>query len=287
MELHFLENDIVEQIKLFISNKLDEDKIKTKYPNPLVRSDIFYILDDYCTVVYFPLENETINGFHITGIVDASEKEHTFVYINTAQTLEKQVFTAAHELGHIWGIDEIISSKFSYDFSSEEMENIVSRFAAELLMPEPIFRALCISEFDRHKESRGIITTFNLLKAVAVLMTNFFVPYKAVLHRIAELKIITEDDANMLLGNAGIPYDEIIQLVNKYLKDIGYTDFLEPTNKRRINGLTDLLEKAQQRGTVSTNKINHLRSLFELADDSQISDNLDAKVNISLIGDEE
>lgn len=286
MELHFLSDDIVEQIKLFIYNKRNEDEIKAKYPNALLREDIFSMLDDYCTVVYFPLENETINGFHITGIVDASGKENTFVYINTAQTIEKQVFTAAHELGHIWGIDEIISTKFSHIFSSEEIENITSRFAAELLMPEQIFHNSCIAEFDRNKESEGTITIFNLIKSVAVLMTNFFVPYKAVLHRIAELKIITEDAANMLLGNAGIPYDEIIQLVNKYLRDIGFTNFLEPTKKCWIDGLADLLDKAQERGTVSENKINHLRSLFKLTDDSQISDGLDARLNISLIGDE-
>ena len=287
MELNFLSNDIVAQIKSFIDDKRNEDKVKTKYPNALLREDIFSMLDGYCTVVYFPLENETINGFHITGIIDACGKENTFVYINTAQTIEKQVFTAAHELGHIWGIDELISSNIKTMLSFDEKEKITNRFAAELLMPEQIFHTACIAEFERYKESEGTITIFNLLKSVATLMTNFFVPYKAVIHRIAELKIITEDTANMLLGNTVIPYDEITQLIDKYLIDIGYSKFLEPTRKCWIDGLSELLDKAQQQGTVSENKIKHLRSLFNLPDNSHISDNLDKKLNISLTGDDE
>ena len=287
MELHFLSNDIVAQIKSFINNKRNEENIKTRYPNALLREDIFSLLDEYCTVVYFPLENETINGFHITGMVDICGNENTFVYINTAQTIEKQVFTAAHELGHIWGIDELISSSSTTMSSFDGKEKIINRFAAELLMPEQIFHTACIAEFEKYKESEGTITIFNLLKSVATLMTNFFVPYKAVLHRIAELKIITEDVANMLLGNTIIPYDEITKLIDKHLIDIGYSKFLEPTKKCWIDGLSELLDKAQQQGTVSENKIKNLRSLFNLPDNSHISDNLDKKLNISLTGDDE
>ena len=284
MSMNLLSNEIVEQIKCFIENRLDEEKIKSKYPNTLLREDILSILDEYCTIVYFPLEGETINGFHVTGLVDANGSENTFVYINTAQTIEKQVFTAAHELGHIWGIDEFISSNFNQDFSQEDKERIINRFAAELLMPERVFVASCILEFDRYKESEGAITIPNILKAITNLMSHFFVPYKSVLHRIYELKIISEESALLLHGDNAISYEEITQLVNQHLKDSGNVHFLEPTRKCWIDGLSALLDQAEKQESVSQNKINHLRELFGLAKSTHISDSLDKQLNISLGG---
>ena len=86
-------------------------------------------------------------------MVDICGNENTFVYINTAQTIEKQVFTAAHELGHIWGIDELISSSSTTMSSFDGKEKITNRFAAELLMPEQIFHTACIAEFEKYKEN--------------------------------------------------------------------------------------------------------------------------------------
>ena len=283
--MYLLPNDVVVQIKEFIKQKLNDDTIKSKYPNPLLREDIFSILDIYCTVVYFPLREDSINGFHITGIVDSQGSENTFVYINTAQTIEKQIFTAAHELGHIWGVDIVISKGREDAFLHEFGEKIINRFAAELLMPEALFFAACASVFEHYKEDKETITIPNVIKAITQLMTCFFVPYKAVVYRIFELKIISENSALLLLGDADISKEEIRKLVDRNLRDMGYINFLNPSHKCWIDGLAEILDKAEQKQSVSKTKIDNLRKLFSLSDNSQISEDLDKKLNISLEGD--
>ena len=57
----------------------------------MLREDVLDLLDKFCTVVYFPLENEENNGFHMTGIPLADGSKHNFVFINTAQTISWQV----------------------------------------------------------------------------------------------------------------------------------------------------------------------------------------------------
>lgn len=282
--MYLLPANIVTQIKEFINVKTREDQIRNKYPNPLLREDIFSILDMYCKVIYFPLPEETINGFHITGMVDSNGEDITFVYINTSQTIEKQVFTAAHELGHIWEVDKLSAVGQDDSFLKEHGENIINRFAAELLMPEDLFVSAVLSEFIAHKESDGSITLPNTIKLIARLMACFFVPYKAVVHRMFELFIISEESASLLMGKLDVPLDEFVKLVNKNLRDMGCVNFLETKEKRWIDGLSDLLDQAEEQHSVSEDKINNLRELFGLSKSSQISNSLHKKLNISLEG---
>ena len=72
--------------------------------NTAIRDDIFSILEDKCTVMYYPLQNEKNRGFHIKRIVKNQLED--FVYINTAKPIVEQIFTAAHELGHIFEVSK-------------------------------------------------------------------------------------------------------------------------------------------------------------------------------------
>jgi len=113
MEKNCLSDIIVGHITHFINEKRESQILKTKFPNQLLREDVLDLLDMYCTVIYYPLENESNNGFHITGIPHKNGEEQHFVYINTSQTIEKQIFTAAHELGHIWEVDSYVLEHLS------------------------------------------------------------------------------------------------------------------------------------------------------------------------------
>ena len=96
-----LPNQVETCIQQLIKQKFQEENLQSIFPNRLLREDVLDLLDRYCTVVYYPLENEENNGFRVKDIPFANGSCHDFVFINTAQTLEKHVFTAAHELGHI------------------------------------------------------------------------------------------------------------------------------------------------------------------------------------------
>lgn len=285
--MYTLSNDVVAKIQTFIKAKLDDERLKNKFPNPLLREDILSMLNMYCTVVYYPLPEETINGFNLPGIIGVNGEEKTFVYINTAQTIEKQVFTAAHELGHIWGIDTVVSTDVENSFLCECGEKIINRFAAELLMPEDLFIATCVYELERYKENEKNITISNILKVITNIMTHFFVPYKAVVHRLGELKFLSEDSVALLLGESNIPLDKFLRFVNQNLKNNGYTNFVEPSEKRWIDGLADLLDTAQKQKSVTNNKIDKLREHFDLNANQDIGNTLDKKVNISIEEDDE
>ena len=109
-------------IRNFIDQKKQEDKYLPYCANPILREDIFVLLDQCCTVVYFPVDDQTNNGFHVRY------PEGDIVYINTNQTKEKQIFTAAHELGHIWGLEDYIQEQITENenYRPEEIPKLES-----------------------------------------------------------------------------------------------------------------------------------------------------------------
>ncbi|MFQ5792397.1 MAG: ImmA/IrrE family metallo-endopeptidase [Acidobacteriota bacterium] len=97
------------------------------------------------------------------------------VVVNTWEriSVERWIFTAAHELGHI------VLHRDSYDRSRAEEppdeEREADRFASQLLMPDEAFE----SEWE---QTRGLPFLFRVLKVKRM----FKVSYKTVLHRLVE-----------------------------------------------------------------------------------------------------
>ena len=138
----------VDIIRAFIDSRRDEHSRENNvHLNTVLREDIFPLLDRICTVVYFPIDDKENNGFHVSYPFRGQDID--FVYINTAQDREKQIFTAAHELGHIWELDKHLSAECKLQMDTEYCERIMNRFAAELLMPMDIFLEYARSKIDR------------------------------------------------------------------------------------------------------------------------------------------
>lgn len=256
--------DSVKYIQEFIKKKFDEDNLTESFPNPLLREDVLALLDQYCTVVFFPLDDEKNNGFHIK-IPDRHGQERHFVYINTAQTIEKQAFTAAHELGHIWKVDQFIAEKCGLPLDEELGERIINRFAAELLIPEKLFYQAYTREYRRWETADHRITVRDMLRVVVVLMDQFFAPLKSIIYRCWELKYIDEQTRDLLLGRTHLLVKNVIDsAIQETIRGNGYVQFETPTYKKSIDGLAELLNQAEAQGCVSADKIEHLRSLFQL-----------------------
>ena len=263
----------------FIKERRTE--LLTRFPNKLLREDILDLLDIYCTVVYYPLEDKSNNGFHITGIPDKSGKDHHFVYINTNQTMEKQIFTAAHELGHVWKVDDYTLKNLGTETEGLSSEDIINRFAAELLMPEDEFLAVFDSECEKLIPDDGRTPLGNFLKIIAELMNHFFAPQKAVIYRLFELDRINTETLDLLLGDTIVPEEEISKFINGVLKENGYIKFLAPNNKKSIAGLSDLLDRAEKKDGISTSKIENMRQLFDLPKKQIESDMFEKMVDVS------
>lgn len=255
--------EVEEIIKNHIDQKIREEDLESTFSKRLLREDVIALLEKFCTVVYFPLK-DSINGFHINDVPLADGSKRDFVFINTAQTMEKQNFTAAHELGHFWKVDDVVLKSMQLEDSSEIREAIINRFAATLLMPKDSFRTLTEQKLTELKITNKKTTVSNALKVVAFLMNHFYAPRKAVVLRLLELSAISLESAYVLLGDRDVTNDDIDHFMRKHIRDAGYTRLGNRSERKWIEGLGELLEIAEEKGLVTQEKIAGLRATFGL-----------------------
>lgn len=262
-----------------IKSKYQEDNLSRVFPNCLLREDVLDLLDRYCTVVYYPIENEDNNGFRVKDIPFANGSCQDFVFINTAQTLEKQAFTAAHELGHIWNVDRLVIQKCEYNF---EPEAIINRFAAVLLMPMKEFQRAFLLYWNQYADCKNnSITYINLIRIIVHLMNQFFAPLKAVTLRLVETGFFNTDMIDTLLNGKVIPPDLMTKLVQRIIDEFGYVKLKNPSNKKWIEGLSDKLDIAEREHLISENKIRLMRERFDLTTIPEVSPEMNQSFSIN------
>lgn len=121
---------VVLKIQEFINLKKKEKHIV----NEVIRDDVFAVLKGECVVLYYALDDCSVEGCHV--IKPFNGRMEQFVFINTMKAVQEQTWTAAHELGHVWRGDSYIKEKLGQDNMASE--DLVNRFAAELLLPQDI-----------------------------------------------------------------------------------------------------------------------------------------------------
>lgn len=245
------------------------------YVNEIVREDIFKILDHYCTVVFYPLpEEEENDGFHITMPVDYKEdKQEHFVFLNTAKPLEKQVFAAAHELGHIWvPLEEFWDNELERELprSQDTSEAVMNRFAAELLMPHRLFQQSADEQLRKFITEGHRIYVDDAFRVVASLMDEFCVPAQAVICRFYETGLLKKAVCKQLLsgpigviGELGYPVF-FESMVRECVKEGGYTKLLCSTGKRGIQDFPEVLNAAEREGVFPPQKVDSLREMLQI-----------------------
>lgn len=194
---------------------------------------IFTILQQECIVMMRPIRHQPdLDGFSTEKVV----KEHleTIVIINTAKNVEKQNFCAAHELGHRYSLDQLIRDKFPDDIIvHSDAEEIMNRFAAELMMPEKDFRERSKVIWNKYGEySRNNtfqITAKAAIQAIIELMDFYYMPYKAVLYRLEEVGVIPVFVRNSLEKLEG----KYRNLVNEMISEMGITRLRTPDYKKQ------------------------------------------------------
>lgn len=230
--------------------------------NAILREDIFPLLDRFCTVVYFPTDDKENNGFHVS--YPFRDKMIHFVYINTAQYREKQIFTAAHELGHIWELGQYLEQMCCCVIDAEYCERIMNRFAAELLMPEKIFDDYAHLAIQTAKKTEKL-TIGEMLQAITAMMNEFFVPYKAVVYRLYEQEIISESVARLLWGElTRYPRTMLEDFSQKTAQEQGFSRLYVVDKRRGIDGLKDLLDAARNGNRLPTQWLEEFYKRFKL-----------------------
>ena len=246
-----LPNNVVKKIREEV------EKIKEEYQiiNPLVRTDIFDILDKLCVVLRYPLDDdEEANGIHVERWIKGSKVD--FVFINTSNSIEKQIYTAAHELGHVWKIDEKVLNQVKEDVDSEA---IINRFAAELLMPYDLFVRLFALKCTEHKISDGMVDDQILMKVIVFLMNTFMVPYKAVIYRMEEVEIIDSENRKELEKIE----EENSELIINCIKSGDYQNVLKTDRQKSMSDLYNILDRAEELELLTDTKLMRIRERFE------------------------
>ena len=277
-ELHMLHRDQVSVILSFIEEK---NFIGDGVFNKVLRDDIFYLLESQdCIVLYYPLESEDNNGFHVKHPIHGELKK--FVYINTAQFKETQIFAAAHELGHLCGIIEYMKEKgFNGDGEDNWEERIINRFAAELLMPKIEFKFSFDREFAKIEDQNQHYGTpiINVVSFITAIMNEFLTPYKSVVRRFYELGAISEESALLFLEG----YDDgIIREYSKIIaKEQGYNRLYQPPDRLKyINGLKEFLDQAKKEEAMPEKWLISMYKLFDLDFDAIIDKSLSENIDI-------
>ena len=248
-EIVSLPESVVIGIKKFIEDNDLSSEI-------LLRDGIFSLLEKHCTVLYYPQENEENDGCHVKRLIN--NEIVSFVFINTHKSIEKQVFTAAHELGHILDLSRYLKINCP-DFKPDMDEIAMNKFAALLLMPDSIFTKELQSNLKNYSLREERIALDDLIKLSLYLMDIFFVPFKAVIIRMFESGVLSKEIAEGIVNDKGI-----LEKINDYIKTLGYKRLRIRSEKKSIKDFAELLDKAEKSDAFSASKINSIRAKMDL-----------------------
>ena len=258
-----MDNTIVQAIQEFIKNKRIEEKIC----NVIIRDDVFAILEKECYVLYFALEDD-IDGCHICKPLNGEMKQ--FVYINTSKVLQEQVWTAAHELGHVWKVDQYIYDVVNCDIDAEK---IVGRFTAEFLMPTDIFKREAHNRLGYNNYAGGALTTEMMMDLVIYLMNYFGVPAKAIIKRLEELGNITEQAIPLYLNR----FNSNRKLYDQIIRENQYTRLDKREDVYKIANLKGDMEYVEKHHLAKDKYIQTVRRQFHINNEVAIDSKLDYK----------
>lgn len=257
----FLEVSVLkEEYVAIIKNRVQEILAELEYHDIVIRDDIFKLLRKKSKVIFYPLDEEMdLDGFHVAKYM--KDELTAFVYINSAKNFEKCIFCAAHELGHIYELEKDIEKEFpNVQFSTKEIDDIMNRFAAEMLMPQEVFH-------DKFRElwrlnTVGIVELKNghLLKTIVALMDYFYVPYKSVVRRLWEIEFLTD------MGREKFEKveEQEPESVDLYIYEGKYTRLRHPSRHKSFEELPEYLTRAQDIHIISRRKSNTIRDEFEI-----------------------
>lgn len=192
---------------------------------------IFSILQNDCILLQWSEENQQdLDGFSTVKYIGGEEKN--VVYINTAKNTEKQNFCAAHELGHQSGLERLLRDEFYEDILTQnQVENIMNRFAAELMMPETDFKKQSKAYIKKYSEKGHYLSVRAAICIVIHLMDFYYMPYKAVVYRLRELHIFSANSCNIL---EEFERDHK-EAVDKQIDLMGITRLRSTANKHQVS----------------------------------------------------
>lgn len=217
--------------------------------NDIIGTQIFSILGIYARVIYYPLGKDAPWGFtRISGSKNDASLKKPFVALNSSIPLDCQVFAAAHELYHIWYEQnpDMLPSDLLNEQDKRESEKKANRFAAEFLVDELLLK----QEIELYK-----IKKFTM-KTILQLAELFTVPYRTMVKRLREIKVIDEADLNKFLAES----EASIEIYKKRYSIAAS----KPDNRIVMDNLVELAVNAYEAGYITFEKLEYLLGISKL-----------------------
>lgn len=251
-----LKNEFVQ----IIERRKNEILKELNYSEEVIRDDIFKLLRQKSKIIFYPLEEELdLDGFHIEKSVNGQMV--AFVYINTAKNYEKCIFCGAHELGHIYEIEKDILNEYPQEvLTMQDIDDVMNRFAAELLMPRENFKQKFEEFLMRNRKNNSVIKYSELLKTIVALMDYYYVPYKAVVWKLWEIDFLTLSGRDKF---ENIEKEER-DIIDAFILEGKYTRLRHPTRLKNFENLTENLKYAEENGVYGANKIQMMKTDFDI-----------------------
>lgn len=260
-----MKSEIVVGIKELIEEKKYEEGIR----NEVIRDDVFSVLEKECKVLYYSLD-DTIEGCHILKPLNG--KIEQFVFINTSKVVQEQVWTAAHELGHVWQVDRVMKER--NPLCVEENEAIVGRFAAEFLMPDSIFIEEVRNKLIEYDFCGESISGHMMVELVTYLMNFFCTPYKSVIRRFVETGFVDEQYETEYL----LCFEKNEALYKKIIRENQYTRLEEKKEVYAIANLKKDINFLEKRGILREKYVRRVKELFHIDESETVGSKLEFKV---------
>lgn len=253
---------MTELIRKFIQEKREEKNII----NQVIRDDVFEILEKECTVLYYCLDDE-IDGFHMSKPVSGVQKQ--FVFINTNKVLQEQVWTAGHELGHVWKVDQFVKNNIANE--DVDIEKIVGKFTAEFLMPKDIFVGEIRKKLMEYQYEGSVMSLEMMIELVTYLMNFFAVPSKAVIIRFQETGFIKEENVDAFLEG----FKSGRELYNKIITENQYTRLESRKEVYSMGTIEEDIALLENLQIVKSKYADKVREAFHIESNPQLFEKLE------------
>lgn len=238
--------------------------------NNIIQDDVFHIMENYVRKHDIPFEllRYGISDQDFCACTFIREKR-LFVLVNTAIPMAKQIFAAAHELYHIYrfiddddsGLSErgSILNATTIDETTTVMEDMeANAFAGLLLAPA--------DRIDEQMRIYGIKRGSIDLQGILMLMEIFAIPYKAMVLRLFEEEIISENQARDFFL---VPQSEIVEQVELTGKASRWLQI--PKIPIRMGSLMEEMKTAEKLESVREERMkddfDHIQHIKELISD--------------------
>ena len=218
----------------------------------IIGEEIFKIVEQNAMLIQYPIEDDELCGFV------CKKDNHIFAFVNSAISLEKQIFAAAHELYHIWydnkalASGEMVKNYMLEAFERNGSESKANRFAAMFLVQQQLIRA----ELDNW----SITTAEQIdLSHIVKLMDLFGVPYKTIVRRLFEIGFIGQEQCEKLLAIPDREETKGVRLMQKRLQ-IGER-WQKRTGTIRFGNLVNAALVAYEKNAIPFARLSYLLAM--------------------------